>query len=214
MHRDRATDVGLLGVRLLVGGLFAGHGAQKLFGAFGGPGLEPTAQMMHSVGFRPGRAAAPAAGAAELGGGALLAAGLLTPAGAAATSASMVGAIAGVHAPKGLWNHEGGYEYNLVLIGVGALLSAAGPGALSLDRALGTERRGLRWAAAQLLAAVAGGLGALALGRRLTGDRQGDREGDDDAGPAGSAPPDHETVEPGTVREDAPPEVREAEREE
>lgn len=164
---DRGVGAGLLVLRTVVGGLFAGHGAQKLFGSFGGGGVSGTAEAFESMGLRPGKAAASFAGAAEFGGGVLLATGLLTPLAAAATSGSMVGAIAAVHAPHGPWVAEGGWEYNAVLIAAATTLSLAGPGALSLDRALGIERRGARWALAQLAAAVAGGLGAVALGKRL-----------------------------------------------
>jgi putative oxidoreductase len=169
MADDAARCIGLLALRAVVGGLFVAHGAQKLFGAFGGHGPQATAQAFDQMGLRPGQVSARAAGAAELGGGALLAAGLLTPVGAAATSASMVGAIGTVHGARGPWNENGGYEYNLVLIAVGLTLTLTGPGCLSLDRLLGIERKGLRWAAAELAAAVGGGLGALAAGRALSG---------------------------------------------
>jgi putative oxidoreductase len=169
MADDASRCLGLLTLRAVVGGLFVGHGAQKLFGAFGGPGPSATAEAFEQVGLRPGRVTARLAGAAELGGGALLATGLLTPLGAAATSGSMVGAIAAVHRAKGLWNTQGGYEYNLVLIAAGLALAMTGPGCLSLDRLLGTERRGIFWAAAALAAAVAGGAGPLAAGRAGAG---------------------------------------------
>lgn len=174
MRRDRRADAGLFVLRTVVGGLLAGHGAQKLFGAFGGGGVGGTAEAFESMGLRPGKATAPLAGAAELGGGVLLAAGLFTPFAASAISGSMVGAIAAVHAPNGPWVTEGGWEYNAVLIAAVTTLSLAGPGALSLDRALDVERRGLRWALAQLAAAVAGGLGTVALGKRLGPADEGD----------------------------------------
>ena len=169
MADDAARCLGLLALRAVVGGLFVAHGAQKLFGAFGGHGPAATGEVFEQVGLGPGPVTARAAGVAELGGGALLAAGLLTPVGAAATSGSMVGAIGAVHGAKGPWNADGGYEYNLVLIAAGLALTLTGPGCLSLDRLLGSERRGLRWAAAELAAAVGGGLGALAAGRARSG---------------------------------------------
>jgi len=157
----------LLLLRLAVGGLLMGHGAQKLFGAFGGGGLDGTAESFDQIGFRPGRAQAAVAGSAELGGGTLLAMGFLTPLGAAATSGTMVGAIAGVSGRKGLWIQQGGAEYNGLLAAASIAVALAGPGRFSLDRLLGTERRGPLWAAAALAAATAGGIGALRIGRRM-----------------------------------------------
>ncbi|HEY7966358.1 MAG TPA: DoxX family membrane protein, partial [Solirubrobacteraceae bacterium] len=90
-------------LRLTVGGLFAGHGAQKLFGAFGGGGLAETARTFEKLGLRPGRVHATAAGAAELGGGALLAAGAATPLAAATLTATMITAVDRVHLRNGPW---------------------------------------------------------------------------------------------------------------
>ncbi|MGW4288204.1 DoxX family protein [Streptomyces sp. NPDC004673] len=129
-------DVGLLLLRLSTGGVLAAHGAQKLFGWFGGHGLEGTGQFMESVGFAPGKASATAAGAAEAGGGVLLALGLATPAAGAAAAGAMAGAAA-LHVPNGFFAQEGGYEYaaSLGLAAVG--LAVTGPGRLSLDHLLG-----------------------------------------------------------------------------
>ncbi len=146
----------LLVVRAVVGGLFVGHGAQKLFGWFGGHGPEGTGQFLENVGVRPGRRAAIAAGSAEAAGGALLVAGLFTPLAGAALSSVMITAIRHVHGGKGPWVTEGGYEYNLVLLATIFALAEAGPGPISLDRALGTERCGTGWAVAQLAAGAAG----------------------------------------------------------
>ena len=137
-------------VRATVGLLFVGHGTQKLFGWFGGGGPEETGKAFESLGMRPGRRHAVAAGTAEAAGGALFAVGLATPFAAAALSSVMITAIRKVHAPKGIWVSEGGFEYNAVLLAVLFGLSEVGPGPLSLDAALGTERRGLRWAFAEL----------------------------------------------------------------
>ena len=98
-------DLGLLLLRLGTGGVLAAHGAQKLFGWFGGHGIEGTGQFMESVGYAPGRASATAAGLAETGGGTLLALGLATPAAGAAAAGAMAGASA-VHAPNGFFNTE------------------------------------------------------------------------------------------------------------
>jgi putative oxidoreductase len=129
-------DLGLLLLRLSAGGVLAAHGTQKLFGWFGGHGLEGTGQFMESVGYRPGKASATAAGLAEAGGGTLLALGLATPAAGAAAAGGMAGAAA-VHAPNGFFNQEGGYEYAATLGLAAAGLAVAGPGRLSLDHAFG-----------------------------------------------------------------------------
>ncbi|WP_327730047.1 DoxX family membrane protein [Streptomyces sp. NBC_00487] len=127
-------DLGLLLLRLGAGGVLAAHGTQKLFGWFGGGGLEGTGAFMESVGYTPGRASATAAGLAETGGGALLALGLATPAAGAAAAGAMGGAAA-VHAPNGFFNAEGGYEYAATLGLAAAGLAVTGPGRLSLDHA-------------------------------------------------------------------------------
>ncbi|HEX5468702.1 MAG TPA: DoxX family protein [Gaiellaceae bacterium] len=137
-------------VRMTVGLLFVGHGTQKLFGWFGGGGPEATAKGFESLELRPGKRYALAAGTAEAAGGALFALGLATPLATAALSSVMITAVRKVHAPKGIWVSEGGFEYNAVLLSVLFGLTEVGPGPLSLDAVLGTERRGLRWAVAEL----------------------------------------------------------------
>ncbi|SHI26238.1 DoxX family membrane protein [Streptomyces sp. 3214.6] len=129
-------DLGLLLLRLGTGGVLAAHGTQKLFGWFGGHGLEGTGQFMESVGYEPGKASATAAGLAEAGGGTLLALGLATPAAGAAAVGAMAGASA-VHAPNGFFAASGGYEHAASLGLAAAGLAVAGPGRLSLDHALG-----------------------------------------------------------------------------
>jgi putative oxidoreductase len=142
-----------------------GHGLQKLAGWFGGFGLEGTGKFFkESLNMRPGKAHAAAAGAAETGGGALIAAGLATPVGASLLSGTMITAIRKVHASKGPWASDGGYEYNLVLLAIVFALSDTGPGRLSLDAALGRERKGLHWALAQLAAGALGSAAAIAIG--------------------------------------------------
>ncbi|WP_215454989.1 DoxX family membrane protein [Streptomyces sp. ATCC 21386] len=128
-------DLGLLLLRLGTGGVLAAHGTQKLFGWFGGHGIEGTGAFMESVGYAPGKASATAAGLAETGGGALLALGLATPAAGAAAAGAMGGAAA-IHTPNGFFNTEGGYEYAATLGLAAAGLAVAGPGRLSLDHAL------------------------------------------------------------------------------
>ena len=151
-------------LRLTVGGFFVGHGTQKLFGWFGGHGAEGTGQFFESLGLRPGKRQALAAGAAEAGGGALLAAGLATPVAAASVTAVMLTAIQKVHLKNGPWSSNGGYEYNVVLIAAALTLAEVGPGAWSLDHAIGRERTGTRWALAALGAGAVGATVAAKLG--------------------------------------------------
>jgi putative oxidoreductase len=149
--------IGRLILRLVVGGYFFGHGTQKLFGWFGGYGPDATGQFFESLGLRPGKRHAVAAGAAEAGGGALLVLGAATPLASAALIATMLTAIHRVHLKNGPWVTDQGYEYNLVLIAACAALAETGPGSPSVDDALGIETSGAKWAA---LALVLGGLGA------------------------------------------------------
>jgi putative oxidoreductase len=148
--------LGLTLFRAVIGATMFAHGAQKLFGWFGGHGLEATGQAFDSMGLKPGKRTALAAGASEAGGGALLATGFLTPLGSAATIGVMSQAIRTVHKEKGFFVTEGGYEYNLALIASALVLADLGPGPVSLDRALGTELRGPLVALAALGAGLAG----------------------------------------------------------
>ena len=107
---------GRLIARVVIGGLFVGHGTQKWFGWFGGPGLDGASAMMDSLGMRPGRRNAIAASASETIGGAMLVAGAFTPVAATSLIATMITAIRTVHFKNGVWSSNGGYEYNLVLI--------------------------------------------------------------------------------------------------
>jgi putative oxidoreductase len=147
--------VGRLFLRVTIGGYFVGHGMQKLAGWFGGPGLKEAGQFFESLGLRPGRRVALATSATEVAGGALLALGLATPAAAAALSGVMAGAIRHVHREKGPWNAQGGYELNAVLLAALAAVAESGPGPLSLDHALGVERRGTLVALGALGAGIA-----------------------------------------------------------
>ena len=157
-------SIGLLILRLVVGLTLAAHGTQKLFGWFGGYGLMGTGGFLEKLGFVPGRRAALAAGLAETGAGLLLALGLATPVAAALALSVMVVAIVTVHAPKGFFVSNGGYEYNLVL-GIAALsLAFTGPGPLSLDAVFGVGDAGSGWGLAALAVGLAGA--ALQLARR------------------------------------------------
>ena len=150
-------SIGLLILRLVVGLSLAAHGAQKLFGWFGGYGLAGTGQFLEQLGFRPGRRQAAQAGLAEALGGLFLAAGLLTPAAAAAVVAVMLVAAVSVHVKNGFFAQAGGYEYTLVLGAVALALAFTGPGALSADQALGIARSGAAWGLAALAAGLIGG---------------------------------------------------------
>ena len=155
--------LGITAVRAAVGAVFVAHGVQKLFGWFGGPGLGNLAKGFDSMGLRPGRRNALAAGVAETAGGAMIGLGFLTPLGAAATIGVMGRAIETVHWEKGFFNTQGGFEFNLTLIAAAFALADTGPGPISLDRALGIERSGPLWA----LAALGGGLAGPRLLDRL-----------------------------------------------
>ncbi|MBI0579159.1 DoxX family protein [Neobacillus cucumis] len=126
-------NVGLLIIRLVVGILFIGHGAQKLFGWFGGYGLKGTGGWFESIGMKPGVTMALFAGLGELIGGILFALGLLTPLAGIIIAGTMVMAIAKVHGPNGIWATSNGYEYNLTLIAVTIGIALVGPGQYALD---------------------------------------------------------------------------------
>jgi putative oxidoreductase len=145
-------------LRVLIGGLFIGHGTQKLFGWFGGHGIDGTAGFFESLGLTPGRANAIAAGVSEAGGGALLATGIAPPFAGAAITGTMATAIRHVHGPKGPWTTEGGWEYNAVL--AAAVLAVV------------EEESGLAWA----LAAAAAGVGGSFAVSKLAGQQAGDDE--------------------------------------
>src|SRR2546426_9380289 len=130
-------SIGLLILRLVVGLSLAAHGAQKLFGWFGGYGLAGTGQFLEQLGFRPGRLQAAQAGLAEVVGGLFLAAGFLTPAAAAAVVAVMLVAAVSVHVEKGFFAHNGGYEYTPVPARASVPVGVTGPRGVSLDQALG-----------------------------------------------------------------------------
>jgi len=146
-------DLGLLSLRGVVGGLLIGHGSQKLFGSFDGPGPEKTAGMMDSLGLRPAKPWAMLAGASEFGGGLLMAAGFLNPLGPIGVAGAMTMAWTAAHRGKPIWSTSGGAELPLANIAAATALMLTGPGAYSLDRALGLSLP--RWVAPAGIAAAA-----------------------------------------------------------
>jgi len=137
-----------------------------------------------SLGLRPGRRHALAAGTAETAGGAMLALGLATPLAVATLIAVMSTAVRKVHLQNGIWVSEGGFEYNAVLIAALTLLAETGPGRLSLDAAFGIEKRGVRWG----LAALTGGAIASATTIKLSQSRSNNPSGDLDPEGGSEAP--------------------------
>jgi putative oxidoreductase len=131
------TDIGIVIVRVLFGAALAAHGSQKLFGWFGGYGLKGTGGFFETLGFRPGRAFAAAAGLSEFGGGLSLALGLFTPFGAAAVLAAMVVAMFSVHLKNGFFAMTNGIELPFLYAVAAAAIALGGPGAFSLDARLG-----------------------------------------------------------------------------
>ena len=131
------SDWGLLALRVALGLVFVGHGAQKAFGSFGGPGFAAASGFIGSMGFRPARLWTGVAVGGELLAGALLVLGLLVPLASTLVIATMAVAVLKVHGPKGFFVQNGGYEYNVILAIAALALAATGPGAYSLDHLLG-----------------------------------------------------------------------------
>jgi putative oxidoreductase len=166
---------GILLLRVVLGLLLAAHGAQKLFGWFGGSGLSGTAAGFARLRFRAPLLMALAAALAEFAGGLLLAIGFATPLAALAFVVVMLNAIATAHWQNGLWNTKRGYEFNLVILTAAVAIAATGPGRFSLDSMFG-------WAAS-----VSGpwwAIGALALGALLSAATLGPGRRSPDAMPA------------------------------
>src|SRR5947207_13447826 len=156
---SQLLDVGLLLVRLVFGLTFAAHGAQKLFGWFGGYGLAGTGGFFESLGFRPGKTFATAAALAEFFGGLLFAFGFLGPVGPALMLSVMVVAVITVHAKNGFFVSNNGIEHPLMFATVAIGFALIGPGRYSIDAALGTNRfesPGITWII--LLIGLVGGL--------------------------------------------------------
>lgn len=152
-------DAGILAVRAVGGALLAGHGAQKLFGMFDGPGLRQTGAGMERLGLTPGHYWGTTAALSEFGGGALLALGLLSPLGSIGAVSAMTMATAKAHWGKPIWTSKGGAElavtYGAIALGVGL----TGPGSYSLDHLLGVRVPRPLAASAALASAALVGLG-------------------------------------------------------
>jgi putative oxidoreductase len=158
---------GLLLLRIVVGGTMFAHGAQKLFGWFGGHGLRGTSGFFGSLGYRAPLAMAALAGVAEAGGLAF-AFGFLTPVAALGIAVVMLTAIGVVHWKNGFFNTDGGFEFNLTLLAAAIAVTATGPGRFSIDRLIGWDDTitGLWWTVGGLGVALAiAGLN-LTIGRR------------------------------------------------
>lgn len=181
------TDVGLLVLRLGIGGVLMAHGAQKLFGLFGGKGIEGTAAGMESMGFEPGRESAIAAGLGEAAGGALLAVGLATSSAGAAAAGTMAAASA-VSWHKGLFAQSGGFELPL-LLGIGAIgLGFTGAGTLSLDDATGGVVDRPWMAAGSFVASAATACAVIARRNRVMARREGAAAQREQSGEGGTHP--------------------------
>ena len=135
-----------LAMRLSAGIIFAAHGAQKLFGWFGGYGLEGTGQWMASIGLEPGYLMALLAGSAEFFGGLALILGVLTRPAALALGVTMVVAIVTVHLQNGLFMSNNGYEFGLSLLAISVALVFSGAGRFAIDNVLADVigKRGLQ----------------------------------------------------------------------
>jgi putative oxidoreductase len=132
-----ALSTGLLILRLVVGLTLAAHGAQKLFGWFGGSGIKGTLQMQERMGLKPAPLWAVLVILGEFGGGLSVIFGLLTPVGAAGIFGTMFMAIAKSHWKNGFWNRNRGIEFPLQLLAASVAIGIAGPGSFSLDALFG-----------------------------------------------------------------------------
>lgn len=157
-------------LRAVIGLLFIGHGTQKLFGWYGGSGIDGATKYLRANGYPKARSMAYLSGVSEAAGGALLLTGFLFPMACAAIIGVMINAIVSVHAKHGLWVQKGGSEYPLVLAAIAAALSFMGPGSPSLDRAFGIDMAGGDAAAIAIALGVFGATFVLLSRRRNAGE--------------------------------------------
>jgi putative oxidoreductase len=169
--------LGTLLLRLTVGGLFVGHGLQKMTGAFDGPGLDGVEGMMASLDIHPPRHNAVAVAAAETFGGAALALGVATPAAAAALIAVMATAVRKIHLKNGVWNSAGGWEFNAVMAAAAAAVASDGPGVLSVDALFKRSRWGLGGALFAVGAGIAGSFAVTEFAKRAKPETAADDAG-------------------------------------
>jgi putative oxidoreductase len=160
------TQIALLILRVTIGLVFAAHGAQKLFGWFGGRGIKAHANLLASKGLYPAAFWAWVNGIAEFGGGLLMVLGVLTPVAAAAMIATMMMAIIKVHWSKGFWDTNGGYEFPLALIAAALTIGLAGPGALALNPAVFAKIPQLQLLEVSLVIGMIGVALGLVMGQR------------------------------------------------
>ncbi len=146
------SNLAMLVLRVVLGLLLAGHGSQKLFGWFGGHGLQGTGGFMESLGLRPGQPWAALAGLSEFGGGVLTVLGFLNPLGPLGIIGAMAMATRKVHWGTPIWATEGGAELPVTNTAAAMALMLNGPGKYSLDRALGIRLPG--WLAPLGLATI------------------------------------------------------------
>ena len=138
---ESKSDYSTLALRIPIGIIFMAHGAQKLFGWFGGHGLEGTGQWMASIGLGPGMLMAFLAGSGEFFGGLAILLGILTRPAAAVLSVTMLVAIFAVHFEHGLFMSNGGYEFGLALLAASVSLMMSGAGKLSIDQIISQRLR-------------------------------------------------------------------------
>jgi putative oxidoreductase len=162
-------EIGILLIRLLFGAAMAAHGAQKVFGWFGGHGLKKTGGFFEALGFRPGVAFAAAAGLSELAGGMLLALGLFTPFGGAAVLGAMLVAMVSVHLKNGSFALNNGVELPFLYAATSLGLTFTGAGALSLDAVLGLSSLAQDFAGGLIVLAATGAAATLVLRRQVQG---------------------------------------------
>jgi putative oxidoreductase len=159
-----SLNIGIAVLRLALGFVFIGHGAQKLFGWFGGSGFSGTTQMMNHLNLHPAQFWALVAGSGEFFGGLFLALGLLTPLAAAVIIGVMLMAILKVHLKNGVWNSNRGFEFPLMNALLAAFLGLFGPGAAALDTTLGFNYPTMVTFVIALAVVLVGVLGGLILG--------------------------------------------------